>query len=124
MKFSEAMEAMINGSKVTRKGWVGSLYFAYEDGKVQSYQPKVSPYQYDEDIMVSDGWKIKGSEKEYKFHEIINYLVEGKIAYREGWKDDYIFYDETFHSIGLFSMDNFKYTPSFESFTSMDWVIL
>lgn len=124
MKFSEAMEAMLKGSKVTRQGWVGSIYFVYENGNVQSYQPRIAPYQYDEDIMVSEGWKIKGEEDSYKFHEIIDPLMKGKSAYKEEWKDNYIYYDETFCSIGLFSMDNMKYTPTFESFTATDWVIL
>jgi len=124
MKFSEAMEAMINGSKVTRQGWVGSIYFVYENKEVQSYQPNVSSYIYDETIMVSDNWKIKGEDNTYKFYEVIDHLLQGKKAYLEEWKDNYIYYDETFNSIGLFSLQNFKYTPAFESFTAIDWVIL
>lgn len=124
MKFSEAMEALQKGSKVTRQQWLGSMYFLLDDKDVKSYQPKLVVYNYGEDIMVSDGWMIEGQEGEFKFYDIIDFLNKGKKAKLADWKDGYIKYDATSKYLVYHSMDIFPYQPDFEAFMANDWIII
>ena len=122
MKFNEAMEAMQNGAKVTRKPWFKSAYFVMEGKDVKSYQPVLKVFQYSEDIMVSDGWIVSGVEGELKFYDLIPYLQKGLSAHLKDWKEAYIKYDPANKYLVLFSMDVFPYIPDFEAFTSEDWI--
>lgn len=122
MKFCEAMDLLKNGAKVTRSVWKGSLYFLMQGNDVVSYQPRFLDYTYDEDIMVSDGWIIEGSEQEYTFCEIIPFLNDGKKARMKDWKDSFIFYDASSAKLVLHMMDSFPFVPGFDSFMATDWI--
>lgn len=122
MKFCEAMDLLKNGAKVTRSVWKGSLYFLMQGNDVVSYQPRFLDYTYDEDIMVSDGWLIEGSEQEYTFCEIIPFLNDGKKARMKDWKDSFIFYDASSAKLVLHMMDSFPFVPGFDSFVATDWI--
>lgn len=124
MKFSEAMEALQKGSKVTRQQWLGSIYFLVDGKDVKTYQPKLSIFNYDEDIMVSDGWKVEGVEGEFKFYEIIDYLNKGKKAKLSDWKEAYIKYDANEKYLFHHVMDVFPYRPDFAAFMANDWIII
>jgi len=124
MKFNKAMEALQNGSKVTRQGWVGSIYFTLDGKEVKSYQPRLQPYAYDEDVMISDGWKVEGIEGEFKFYDIIDYLQQGLKAKIRDWKDSFIYFDRSAKYLVIHSMESFPYVIDFESFTAQDWVEL
>ena len=124
MKFSEAMEALKKGAKVTRSQWVGSIYFTMDGKDVKSYQPKLQPYVYDEDIMISNGWLVEGHEGEFNFYDIIDFLQQGVKAKRSDWKESYIYFDRTSKILVIHSMDVFPYSVDFESFVSQDWVML
>lgn len=124
MKFCEAMDALTSGSKVTRQPWKGGVYFFIIDGDVKSFQPKLAPYIYNEDIMVSDGWKISGQEGEYKFCDIIPFLQKSCKVYMKDWKDTFVYFDIQTKGLVIHSMDIFPFIPDFESFVAQDWIIL
>lgn len=124
MNFQEAMQAMEGGKKVTRKAWFSKAYFVKEEDKVKSYQPELTAYQYDESIMLSNGWEIE-KEGNYKFYDIIPFLMQGKKArYKEWPKDSYITYDPNQRYLVFYQMTPFPYAINFESFTANDWMIV
>lgn len=125
MKFNEAMEALQKGDKVTRRSWVGSVYFQMgEDNNVLSFQPKSIVYTYNEDIMISDGWVVEGVEGEHKFYDIIDYIQQGKRAKLKDWKEAFIYYEQQAKYLVYSSMDVFPYSPDFESFIATDWMTI
>ena len=122
MKFCEAMDLLSKGSKVTRMPWKDGIYFKYEEGQVNSYQPKLSQYIYDEDIMVSDSWLVEGIENPMSFCEIIPYLQKGIKAKMESWDDGYIYYDQSSKGLLIQTMMVFQFLPDFASFVAEDWI--
>ncbi len=127
MKLKEAMIKMMDGNKVTRKPWIGSIYFIMnkETHKVESYKPHLVVFQFNEEIMISDGWKIDNSEDTYYFYDIIPFLQQGYKAWMKDWNEDsYIYYDESNKYLVILKMEYFSYMPDFESFTADDWVVL
>ncbi len=124
MRFCEAMEKLKSGSKVTREPWRDGVYFLMDGNDVKSFQPKLSPYIYNEDIMVSDGWVVIGQEGEFNFCDIIPYLYQGFKARLKDWKEAFIYLDQSQKSLIVHSMDIFQFTPSFKDFLSQDWVEL
>ena len=122
MNFNEAMKKLESGSKVTRQQWVGNVYFAMKGEDVKCYQPQLTAYSYDEDIMISDGWIIEDLEGEHKFYDIIDHLIKGKRAYRDTWKEKYIFFDKESKILVVHSMAIFPYALDFVSFVASDWV--
>lgn len=122
MKFCEAMDKLKQGAKVTRNEWKGSVYFKIVEEGVRSFQPKLMPYIYDDDIMVSDGWLVEGKEEEYKFCDIIPFLQSGLKAMLKDWKEMFIFVDRSTRSLVVHSMDQMPFIPDFESFTAIDWI--
>ena len=124
MKFCEAMDKLKSGSKVTRKPWVGGVYFEIQEGDVKSMQPKHSPFVYNEDIMVSGGWVILGEEEEYDFCQIIPLLQKGEYAKLKEWGNCYIYLDSPNKMLVLHSMEVNPYIPDFGSFVAEDWIEL
>lgn len=122
MKFCEAMEKLKNGSKVTREPWKQGVYFLMDGNDVKSFQPKLAPYIYNEDIMVSEGWILDGQEGEFKFCDIIPYLQQGSKAKLKEWKEMFIYLDQTVKGLVVNSMDIFPFTPQFNDFVAQDWV--
>lgn len=122
MKFGEAVIKLEDGFKVTRQPWVGSVYFLMIGDDVKSYQPKLSAYIYNEDIMVSDGWLIEDNKEEQKFYEIIPDLQAGKKAHMKDWKERYIYLDQTLKGLAMHSMEMFPFSIDFGSFIAQDWV--
>ncbi len=121
MTFSEAMELLKAGSKVTRNEWKNGLYFKMEKLIVKSYQPIIGHYQYTEDIMISDGWIADGETESKTFCEIIPELELGnKVRMKEWEQDYYIFMDGS--NIALHYMAQFSYHPCFADFQANDWI--
>ncbi len=114
------MEKLVSGSKVTRDPWKDGVYFVIEDGDVKSYQPRVSPYLYNEDIMVSDGWIVDDSEQEIRFCDIIEPLRNGSKAKLKGWVYSFIFLDGK--DLYIRTMENIPYHIDFDSFYAEDWI--
>ena len=124
ISFKDAMLHLEAGGKVTRKAWVGSLYFKLEGAEVKSYEPTAAVYQYDENIMISDGWIVENNEGKFKFYDIIPFLQDGLKAWMEDWKDMFIYYDAEAKTLILFSMKLFRYAVDFDSLVAKDWVVL
>jgi len=86
MRFSQGMDALNAGKKVTREDWIKTRYFLKEGDNIYCYQKSLKHYIYNENIMLSDGWLIAyengnfNNMKEYHFCEIIPLLVAGAIA--------------------------------------------
>lgn len=124
MKFCEAMDKLKDGAKVTRHPWKEGVYFMMVEKDVKSFQPKLAPYIYNEDIMVSDGWILEGKENEYKFCDIIPFLQQGVKAKLKDWKEMFIYLDQGSKAMVVHSMDAFPFVPDFESFVAQDWMVL
>jgi len=122
MKFCEAMDKLKEGSKITRHPWREGVYFLLKDGDVKSFQPKLSPYIYNEDIMVSDGWFVEGQQEEYEFCRIIPFLQQGLKARLKEWENTYIYFERQSGSLAVHSMDVLPYVPDFASFVAEDWI--
>lgn len=122
MKFCEAMDKLKGGAKVTRQPWKEGVYFMMIDKDVKSFQPKLAPYIYNEDIMVSDGWLIDAKEDEHRFCDIIPYLQQGAKAKLKDWKEMYIYFDRISKCLVVQSMDAFPFIPDFDSFVAQDWM--
>lgn len=122
MKFSEAMDKLKGGSKITRTPWK-DRYFKMVDGAVITFKETVSHFQYDGDIMISGGWSVEGEPEELSFHEIIPYLRQGKRARLAGWNQEFsIALDASDGSLCLRSMESLPFVPEFEAFTKDDWI--
>lgn len=124
MKFCEAMDKLKAGSRVTRNPWREGVYFKMVDADVKSYQPKLSPFVYNEDIMVSDGWLVEGQPEAMTFCEAVPFLQQGLHAKLNTWDETYIFLDRQSKSLVVHTMDTFPFLPDFESFLSTDWIEL
>ncbi len=122
MKFCEAMEMLKIGAKVTRQPWKEGVYFLMDGKDVKSFQPKLMPYTYNEDIMVSDGWMVDGKEEAMSFCDIIPYLQRGAKAWMKDWVEMYIYLDFSTKSLVVNSMDTFPFAIDFNSFVAEDWV--
>jgi hypothetical protein len=84
---------------------------------VKSYQPKLQPYAYNEDIMVSDGWVVEGLEGEHKFYDIISQLQDGKKCHPKEWKEDcFIYFDQTLQGLALRTMEMFPFLSRVQLF--------
>ncbi|HHF7341028.1 TPA: hypothetical protein ACPSKZ_000705 [Legionella anisa] len=124
MKFSDAMEQLKLGYKVTRESWKDGIYFLMQDNDVKSFHPILKPYIYNEDIMVSYGWRVDNSEQEMKFVDIIPLLQAGGCAKMREWKDSYIYFDRQEGRLILRAMEQFQFMPEFEAFVAEDWVVI
>jgi len=122
MKFCEAMDKLKSGSKVTRKPWEDGVYFLMQGKDVKSYQPKLSTYNYNEDIMISDGWLVDNGNEEMKFCDIISFICKGSKAKMKDWKESFIYFDASIRGLVIHTMDCFPYIPDFDSFLADDWI--
>lgn len=116
------MEKLKGGAKVTRDPWKQGVYFLMDGNDVKSFQPKLVPYIYNEDIMVSDGWIVDDHEDEFKFCDIIPFLQKGYNARLKEWKEMFIYLDQATKSLVVNSMDIFPFTPQFDDFVAQDWI--
>lgn len=122
MKFCEAMELLKAGKKVTRQTWKDSLHFLMDGSDVKSYQPKLTNYIYNEDIMISDGWVVEGQDGEHRFCDIVGWLQQGFKARLKDWKEPFIYLDKQTNSLVLYCMEVMPFIPDFDSFVAQDWI--
>lgn len=121
MKFSEAMDKLKEGAKVTRQPWIDSVYFFMDGSEVKSYTSKLAHFIYNEGIMVSEGWLVDGVEGEHKFCDIIDYLNRGfKVKWNE-WKEMHIYLDVPDKVLVVNTMELLSFTPQFSDFMAQDW---
>lgn len=95
-----------------------------ENGDVKSYQPKLAPFVYNEEIMVSDGWTVDGIDGEFAFCNIISYLQQGAKARFKDWKEMYIYLDHSVKGLVVNSMEVFPFIPQFDDFVAQDWMVI
>lgn len=130
MKFDEAIKKMLEGEKITRKLWLGQIYFKYDeiDGKtsINAYQPTLTNFLYNESIMTSDGWIVEGVENhEWFFYDIVQFLRDGKKARLKHWNNEsFIQFDPPSKCLIYRCMEVIPYAPDFASFVSEDWMIV
>jgi hypothetical protein len=91
---------------------------------VHCFQPSFKYFTYDESIMLSNGWEVEGEEGEFYFYDIISFLQQGKKAKLKEWKETYIKYNPKEKCLVSHEMISFNYHPDFESFTSLDWIVI
>lgn len=127
MNFKEAMEAVQSGSKVTRKEWIGSIHFEMQGEHLVVMQPVLEIYQIVEDTLISNGWIVNDPAAigEFKFYDIIPYLLKGAIARLSDWPiDSSISYSVQSRSIIYKSMKPLPFHPDMDSMISTDWIIV
>ena len=122
MNFCEAMDALKSGKKVTRNDWKDGLYFVKEGEEVVSYQPIYDIYQYNETIMVSNGWMVEGETESKDFCQIISSLQDGKKAWMKDWDKEFYIYLDSDKKLVIHKMLIFLYHPSFDDFRANDWI--
>lgn len=122
MNFSDAMTKLKSGAKVSRNPWKDDIYFKTESGLVKSYQPKLSNFIYNEDIMISEGWLVDEDATERLFSDIIADLQRGSVAKLATWKDTFIYLDKSSKALVVYSMEAFPFTPCFNDFLAEDWM--
>ena len=88
MNFSDAIDHLKSGEKITRKSWNNKIWFEMSADELLSCQEHFELYQYDESIMISDGWSLLNSEteEEHSFSEIMDYLIRGFKAKLKEWQ--------------------------------------
>jgi hypothetical protein len=124
MNFSEAMDKLKSGSKVTRKDWPEGLCFMMKDGAIKSFRPVIQGYSYNEEIMLSDGWLVKGNDKQFSFAEIVPFLLKGTQARLSNWnKEMFIYFDQHDKELVFRKIEESVFTPDFMSFVAEDWYI-
>lgn len=124
MNFTEAMEKLKSGKKVSRETWRSSIYFLMKEDEVKCFYPTLMNYVYDENIMISKDWMIAGDKEKYKFCDIILRLQQGAKARLAHWKDEHIYLDRDSKQLIVHTMEPRSFVPDFESFTAEDWVEL
>ena len=125
MNFSDAMECLKKGSKVTRKLWDKKIYFFLKKNEIKCYQSNLSHYAYNQEIMISDGWIVDDIEnQEYQFCDIIPLLRLGSKARLKVWSNRYIYYDFSEKELISHSMSTTPFIPGFEAFSADDWIEL
>lgn len=95
MKFSEAVIMLESGNKITREKYKEECYFFKDDNFVNSYVKRFEIFVLNNEIIISDDWRINtcAPETSYKFYEIIDNLAKGYRAWKGHWENDYIYFD-------------------------------
>ena len=125
MNFSDAIDHLKSGEKITRKSWDNKIWFEMSADELLSCQEHFELYQYDESIMISDGWSLLNSEteEEHSFSEIMDYLIRGFKAKLKEWQDMYIYFCPTDRQLILSRHAYNCYTPIIDDFIAQDWII-
>lgn len=122
MKFCEAVDLLKSGSRISRQIWKDEIYFMKIGNEVESFQPRITPYQFNEDIMISEGWIVSGNMNEFTFCEIIPFLQHGAQAKLKDWREMFIYLEPMSNMLVLHSMEIHPFVPDFESFIANDWI--
>lgn len=127
MKFIDAVESYLNdGKKIARREWKDLSFLQKYDGVINLYKPIYTFYIYDNSILLSDGWRVKGKEGTFKFYEILDYLKSGIPVYLDEWiyPDSYIIYSPADKNIVLHKMEKSNAALDIESTFATDWVVV
>lgn len=122
MKFSEAMEKLQSGSKVTREAWKNDGYFMMNENNINFHRKRLTSYVFNESIMISDGWMVEDIEGEFRFCDVIEYLGRGLKVKLKEWKEQFISVDENTRDIILHQIEPYFFTPTYQDFLAQDWM--
>lgn len=136
MNFSEALEAMKQGKRASRRDWDKSFegcFVSMENienkPNLEFFVPSVSLYTFDLSIALSEDWIVKTAHeviKNVNFPALIEYLSAGAIAYLPGWdhRRDWIKLDHDKKNI-LLNTYFLRHIPiQYDSFIATDWFII
>jgi len=129
MNFTEAMQQLREGAKVSRRKWTDPTIFKLVDGKVKCFENISQYYVYDESIFLSEGWRILGLEIEGKevelcFCDLIPHLKSGAKARLSSWEDSYICIDNESKFIVFKSIVECNFREDLESLVAEDWMVI
>ncbi len=123
MNFSEAMDKLKEGKKVSRSAW-NSGYFLMVNGVIKAFKNELTYYTYTPDIMVSEEWIVDEQDGAFKFCEVVPLLMLGHKASFSDWENSYIIYNKQEKCLVRHSMEETIFTPDFDSFLAGDWIEL
>lgn len=121
MNFTEAMDKLKSGAKVSRLDWK-DMYFMMVGDEIKAFQYQLSHYLFNEEIMISEGWNILGDTELYTFCEITDFLRQGCSVKLKDWTDKFIYLDRNTKILILSKLETFMFIPDFASFISTDWI--
>lgn len=124
MNFSEAVESLKEGKKVTRSSWRDGIYLMIVQKKLKSFQPMWVAFLYENEILLSDGWLLEGRDEEFTFCDLIPYLQRGEKAQCKDWGAMFIYYDNTSKILCNQTIEETKFTLEFDSFVATDWMAI
>jgi hypothetical protein len=123
MKFSDAMQSLKEGKKVSIPGW-GNIYIKQTDGKIDTWNLLADIFSWDLNTMMDGGWIIGGSDKISTFEDVIYALRYGNTARKTEWVDKFIKLDKDTGEIIIISYAPFPFNPTFRDLLREDWFVV
>lgn len=127
MKFSEAMQALKDGKKVSLPGW-DSLYIRFVDHvdgcRLVSFNLLADRFEWNLSTLMEDDWLVNGISEHCTFEGVINALRYGKSAKKADWDDKLIRLDQQSGEIIQISYAPFPFNPSFKDLLREDWFVV
>lgn len=128
MNFSDAIKELNKGCKVRRGGWEKTIYLKICDmqGKqyVTAFNLTVNSFNFDASIIISEDWKIDGSQELQSFEKVVDALQLGKSAKLSSWDEQYIMLDKNTNQIVFCFYEAHPFTPTFDCFRALDWSVV
>jgi Protein of unknown function (DUF2829) len=128
MKFSEALEELKKGKRITRTGWEQKNFLQMdEEGNIENFVLNLEPYAYDQTIILSDGWIIKGGPEEQKpmtFLEAMQSVKMNCSICLPEWEEMWVNLDKATSQLVLNSYRTEPFTPTFTCFMLNDWEVV
>lgn len=128
MKFSEALIELREGQKITRSDWLRNDIFFQTSGKkdghkINCFYVASTLFRYDNDILLSDDWKIEGQKGLHTFDKAVDALEQMKKISLSSWDEKYVEKDPNSREIIVKYVDICNFTPCFKDFIAEDWMI-
>jgi hypothetical protein len=127
MKFSEAMQSLRDGKKVSMPGW-SDIYIkgmSDEDGeRIESFNMVVHKFLWDLNTLLEGCWLIGRGDKPSTFEDVIYALRMGATARKTEWVDRFIKLDKDTGEIIQISYAPFPFNPAFRDLLREDWFVV
>lgn len=127
MNFKEALEELKKGKRITRTGWDQKNFLKMDgSGDIENFIIQIHPYQYDQTIILSEGWIIKGGDPENKltFLEAIQLIKTGSSICLPEWDGQWVSLDKAENQLVLNSYQSSPFMPTFTCFMLNDWSVI
>lgn len=130
MNFTQAIELLTDGVKITRSSWYGNMYLQKENldtgsclkATIKTYVKAVSNYSWSVEMFLSTDWMIGNDDSiTVKFAEAIQALKTGYRVKLPEWKDMYLEFDGQSKTVVLHHWVSHDYQLSFNDFCEEDW---